>query len=121
MNRQFIRFLVVGGGAFLVDAGALQLFLFFGAHPYVARLGSLCIAIPFAFFAHRIVTYRAKHVPWRKAFLRYLMATAMVTGVNYGCYAVALLWLPPLHSMVVATALCVWLSYWTNAKHVFRQ
>ena len=91
--RQFLRFCIVGGVGFGIDAGILSFLNSVGFDFYSARGASFIIAVTFTWIGNRQFTFRAgkrttkRHVEWTK----YLLAMMVGGGVNYGVYAL-LVW-----------------------------
>jgi len=95
---QFIRFGIVGGIGFLVDAGLLRLLLSFGLGYYGGRAISFLAAATTTWILNRSFTFRREAAgsghpspphpvgEW----LAYLGLMAIGGAVNYGAYAAAI-------------------------------
>jgi putative flippase GtrA len=98
ISGQFLRFGIVGGIGFLVDAGLLRLLLTAGLSPYSGRVVSFLAAVTTTWILNRSFTFRrdaaaAGHAaPGHPAgeWLAYLGLMLIGGAVNYGTYAVAL-------------------------------
>jgi putative flippase GtrA len=120
MNNSFTRYLFIGGLNFLADLAVLELLSRQGVPLFAARIISMAAALPVIFLVHRAFTFRAKHIPMRRAFPRYVASCAFGMSVNYIVFLLAALWLPRLHSLIIATAISMWVNYYLNRRHVFR-
>lgn len=93
MTRHFLRFCVVGGVGFGIDAGVLSFLISVGFDFYSARVISFMIAVTFTWTGNRKFTFRAencmiaRHAKWTK----YLLAMMVGGGANYSVYAL-LIW-----------------------------
>ena len=91
--RQFLRFCIVGGVGFGIDAGVLSFLSSVGFDFYSARGISFMVAVTFTWIGNRQFTFRAekrttkRHAEWTK----YSLAMVVGGGVNYGVYAL-LIW-----------------------------
>lgn len=93
--KRFLRFCLVGGAAYFVDAGVL-LALVSGAgfDPYAARVASFLAAATFTWVFNRRFTFEVKHEPTRGEWLGYVALMVLGAIVNYGTYAAAITWWP---------------------------
>jgi putative flippase GtrA len=90
---QFLRFGIVGGIGFLVDAGLLHLMLKLGLGYYGGRLVSFLAAATATWILNRSFTFRRESPPARHPageWLAYLGLMVIGGVVNYGTYALAL-------------------------------
>ena len=120
----FMRFALVGGAGFLIDAGLLAaLHNGAGIDPFVARLLSL-VASGFATWRlNRSLTFGASGRSQASEGLRYASVAALTAGLNYLIYASALmLWpgLPPLAAAVLATLLAMGFSFTGYSRYAFQ-
>lgn len=93
--KRFLRFCVVGGAAFFVDAGVLMaLTSGAGLDPYLARVGSFLAAASFTWWLNRRYTFEARHRPTGAEWAAYVGLMVIGASVNYGTYAAAITWWP---------------------------
>lgn len=99
-------FLLVGGAAFVVDAGIVGALTYFGIGALGARIVSISVCVVFTFMLNRTLTFQAMgRVKWQE-FGAYIGASLMGIAINYGifagCLKLGMMWLP---AMGVGTAL----------------
>lgn len=86
--RQFLKFGMVGGVGFVVDAGALWLCMTqLGLGPYSGRVISFIAAATTTWFCNRVFTFRgqgtgALHRQW----LKFVLVSIGGFAFNYGAY-----------------------------------
>jgi putative flippase GtrA len=94
ISRQFLRFGIVGGIGFLVDAGLLRLLLMAGLGYYGGRLISFLAAATVTWILNRSFTFRREGEWARKhpahEWLHYLGLMVIGGVVNYATYAAAI-------------------------------
>jgi putative flippase GtrA len=99
-----VRFLFVGGAAFVLDAGVVWGLTHIGIGPYIARTISLCVSVAFTFCLNRLLTFSARGPITGGEVVAYVSASAMGMAINYLLYAGALkLGLPWLSAMALGT------------------
>lgn len=121
--ERFLRFAIVGGSAFVIDAGLLVL-LHNGAglDPYSSRLISICVAAFFTWRVNRLITFGASPSSQATEGIRYATVAGLAACLNYLVYAAALLaWngLPPVAAAVIATLAAMSFSYLGYSRFVF--
>ena len=65
-GTRFLRFAVIGGAAFLVDAGLLYLLIWSGMGPYLGRVISLLTAATCTWLGNRKFTFDTRPKPAAK-------------------------------------------------------
>jgi len=85
--RQVGTFVVVGGLAFLLDAGVLWLTLQAGASPYAGRVLSIAVSVVFTWWLNRRLTFATAAPPSWREFGRYALQSLFGAVVNYAVYA----------------------------------
>lgn len=80
--RKFMAFCVVGGLAFLIDIGFVNLFFFLGLPFPTARTFSITLALVFNFFVNRSFTFKAKHTHAKKQVLPFIVVYVIANLVN---------------------------------------
>jgi putative flippase GtrA len=95
---------VVGGAAFVLDAGIVWALTHAGVNAYFARGMSLIASMAFTFSLNRLLTFRAGGPVKLQDVIAYASASAIGMGINYiiyaGCLKLAMAWLP---AMVLGT------------------
>lgn len=122
---RFIRFALVGGIGFLIDAGLLAL-LHYGAglDPYSARLISITASAFTTWRLNRSLTFGASDRSQASEGFRYALVAAATAGFNYLVYAALLLTfpsLPPISAAVAATLAAMFFSYAGYSRLVFQR
>jgi putative flippase GtrA len=83
-----VRFVLVGGSAFVVDAGVLWVGVHvFDVHALVARFGSILLAMVVGWWGHRSITFAAPGAPSWREFGGYAWLSAWVVALNYAVFA----------------------------------
>jgi len=90
LGPQFLRFLVVGGIAFVTNITALTLFALF-MHPVAAQLLAFPFVVLVAWWCNRRFTFGSNQ-PWRRELGKYVLANIAGWAVNNGTYIVLVLW-----------------------------
>lgn len=122
MTPAFLRFLLVGGGGFLIDAGMTVILIHLGGPPAVSRIPAIGFAMLFTWVANRKLTYRVEEKANIHEAGRYLAVAALMALLNYAVFLglVGLGW-RPLAALVVATAAQAVLSFHAYRKFAFRR
>lgn len=128
LQQRFLRFVLVGGLGFAVDAGLLSLLLHFSAiSPYSARILSLSLAITATWWCNRHFTFRAKQPARRSEWLRYFVLMLLGAALNYAIYAVGVSSLPieavtwrALVALCIATLMTMLVNYNSMRLLVFK-
>lgn len=117
----FLRFVLVGGLGFVIDAGLTQALVAMGLAPALARVPAIGCAMAFTWSANRVFTYRVRHERSAREALRYAAVAAAMAAINYLIY-VALLQagLVPLAAVTLATACQTLLSFRAYDRFVFK-
>lgn len=87
-----LRFSVVGGIGFIVDAGMLTVLVNgLQAGPYAGRVASFLCAVTVTWGLHRVWTFRGRSARGRRAeFTLWLLTQSLGVAVNFGVYALCL-------------------------------
>jgi putative flippase GtrA len=118
----FLRFLLVGGSGFLVDAGLTMLLLRLGQQPWQARLPALLAAMLFTWWANRRFTYQVRRSGSAAEAGRYVVVAAVVATGNYGLFLLLVaVGLPALLALVLATTAQTLVSFMAYRHFVFRR
>lgn len=116
----FLRFLVIGGLGFLVDAGLTLLLIRAGLQPWQARVPAIVAAMACTWLANRRFTYQASQSRPVVEAGRYATVALVMGCGNYllfiGLVALAV---PPLVAVVLATACQTVVSFWAYKRFVF--
>ena len=122
LSGAFLRFVLVGGVGFLVDAGLTQLLVWRGLPPWLARCPALVAAMFVTWFANRHFTYRVAARRNTAEGLRYTITALTMAAINYTIYNL-LVWqgLQPVIAITIATALQTGVSFFAYRVLVFGQ
>lgn len=117
----FIRFLIVGGAGFCIDAGLTYLLIQLTFAPWLARIPAIALAMVFTWLANRYFTYQVKRVRSASEAVRYAIVALCMALLNYLIYVV-LVWYGvwPLAAVTLATACQTLLSFHAYRHFVFR-
>ena len=122
---RLIRFAMVGGTGFLIDAGLLaMLHHAFSVDPFTARLVSISASALTTWRLNRIVTFGESDGSQAAEGLRYALVAALAAGLNYGLYAVTLLFRPewpPVTVAIGATLVAMFFSYAGYSRFAFQR
>ena len=124
-----LRFGIVGGIGFLVDAGVLHAMLTLGLGPYSGRVVSFLAAATITFILNRSFTFRRdspSDTHPAGEWLAYLALMVIGGLVNYGTYAAAVALSDPVHRYpVIGVALGsiagMAINFWTSKTLVFER
>lgn len=127
VGGRFMKFCVVGGIGFLVDAMLLELGVRAGLITPVARLFSVMVAMQVTYALHRAFTFREADVRGVRPWAKFLLSNALGAAVNYGVFlgvlAVLVLdsaLLERQAALVAGTAVALGFNYWANKRFVFK-
>jgi len=84
---QPIKFLIVGGGGYVVNLGIFAALHAAGVEYALNALVSYFIANAFMYLGNRYFTFRLGHEGFWAAYLRYMLVGAVVAGLNVGILA----------------------------------
>jgi putative flippase GtrA len=120
---RFIRFVMVGGAGFLVDAGVLAALHHRAAlDPFSARLVSIAAAALVTWRLNRAFTFESAGARQGREGLRYALVALVAAGLNFLLYALVLSvipGLPPVAAVVVATFISLLVSYLGYSRFAF--
>ncbi|MCB1894286.1 MAG: GtrA family protein [Zoogloeaceae bacterium] len=116
----FLRFVLVGGLGFIVDAGITLALIGGGWSAETARVPAIASAMLTTWIANRSFTFRVARRGSLRELQKYLAVALAAAGFNYLVYRMLLSWaLTPLPAIVVATALQAILSFLAYRHLVF--
>ncbi len=123
---EFLRFLVVGGLGFIVDASVLLALVHVGGMSRVwARIPSFLVAVTVTWWFHRDFTFDvASHSrPSLREWTRFVIANGLGNGANLAIYwaLIVLVDSPLLAALVVASVAAAGINYAMSARWVFRR
>lgn len=118
-----MRFLVVGGIAFVTNITALSLFVLV-MHPITAQFLAFPIVVLVAWWCNRRFTFASRQ-PWRPELGKYILANIAGWGVNNGVYVLLVLSSPfiatwPQIALVIGSLSGVGLNFILARKLVFK-
>lgn len=125
--QELLRFIIVGGIAFVVDAGLLELLVSTGLATFVARIFSIAAALQVSYVLHGGFTYR-EHAGYSKAgWLKFMASNLIGNCLNYAMFVAALSLTitkdardARLIALVAATLVAMCFNYWANRRFAFR-
>jgi len=104
--RRLAQFLLIGGSAFLVDAGSLWvLWRGLGLDPLLGRAVSISAALVYTFLLNRAFTF-ADRKAGLSAFPSYVAASLLAIGLNMLVYGLTLRLLPTLSAAPLIGVAC---------------
>ncbi len=124
-TARLLRFGIVGGIGFVVDASMLAVFHHvLGVNPFAARLFSIVLAALATWRLNRSVTFEPSDHGQVKEGFRYYCVVIASAGINYGIYSAILLSIDgfsPILATVAATGCTMIFSYVGYSQFVFRR
>lgn len=126
LSPRFVRFLVAGSIAFVVDAAVLSLLTGIGGWPpTTARLVSFPTAVTVNWLLHRTHVFEPTPEP-RREYLKFFAVQMLSAGINLGVYFLAVTSSAtiaqfPLVALAVGSALAMFVTYFCNSRFVFVQ
>jgi len=122
---RLLRFGMVGGIGFVVDASMLAIIHHgLGVNPFAARVFSIILAAFTTWRLNRSFTFDPSGQGQVREGFRYYCVVVFSAGINYGIYSAILLTLrdfPPILAAVAATGCAMTISYIGYSKFVFRR
>jgi putative flippase GtrA len=117
-----IRFLIIGGLAFIIDAGITLGLISLGLSAFIARLPALMFAMVFTWLANRRFTFCLDTKATLGEFIRYFAVAISMACFNYLLYStLIMLNLPAFIALTIATGVQTMLSFYGYKKLAFRQ
>jgi putative flippase GtrA len=108
----FIRFLLVGGCGFVIDAGVTYLLVLLNLAPWLARIPAIMLAMTFTWLANRYFTYQVKTQRSADEAFRYMLVASLMAGLNYSIYLGLVKYgVLPVAAVTVATAFQTVISF----------
>lgn len=125
MIGQMLRFGVVGGVGFLVDAGVLTLALALGLDKYGGRVLSYLAAVSTTFALNRIWTFRERRggdTALARQWARFAALNLVGFAANYGTYAllVSQTALHPVLAVAAGSLAGMGFNFILSRRYVFR-
>lgn len=122
--RHLGMFLAAGLAAFAVDAAVLELLTRgAGAHPLLARLPSVGLAMAVSWLINRTFTFAVRSAASLAEFLRFAAVASGSNILNYAIYSALLVLgavLVPFQALVISSAAAMAFSYAGMRLAVFR-
>ncbi len=86
-SSEFLKFMIVGGVAFLVDAGLLLITTeLLNLPPEIGRIFSFLGAVTTTWYLNRTYTFTTASRPTLKEFVSYVLAMSFGLAVNYAVF-----------------------------------
>lgn len=119
LSGRFLRYLVIGGSAAVIDLGGFVLLMQTDLRTPVAAAASFAVAAVWNFTLSSVVVFRLGST-WRRFGL--FMAFALVGLVlNTGATTLAAVWLPEVLAKITGIGLAFGANFWMNNSLVFRR
>ena len=126
---QFLRFGIVGGIGFVVDAGLLHVLLILGLGPYSGRVVSFLAAATTTWILNRSFTFRRESRPTvhpAGEWLAYLGLMVVGGMANYGTYAIAIAFWDPVRrhpelGVALGSIVGMMINFWTAKTMIFER
>ena len=118
----FIRFLLVGGMGFCIDAGLTYLLIQLTLAPWLARIPAILLAMAFTWLANRYFTYRVNKARSTNEAMRYAFVALIMALINYLIYLFLVrygVW--PVAAVTLATACQTMISFHAYRHFVFSE
>lgn len=118
----FLRFLMVGGLGFLIDAGLTYVMIRLRVESWLARIPAMLLAMAFTWLANRHFTFEVKRARSINEGLRYAAVGMAMAMFNYAAYLIFVhygMW--PVTAVTVATACQTIISFYAYNHLVFRK
>lgn len=125
---QFMRFCLVGGVAFAVDAAVLEIAVALGiGNLTLARGLSLLTAMQVAYALNLLFTFRQPHSHGLRTWARFMTSNLAGAAINYGVFMGTLRWAltegghtERIAAIVAGTGVALFFNYWANQRFVFK-
>lgn len=119
---RFLRFVLVGGAGFAIDAGITYALILSGLSPGVARVPAIGLAMLATWLANRHFTYQVAAEKSPGEALRYGVVAAVFALLNYLLYLLLVhLGVHPALSVALATVTQTFFSFHAYRRFVFRE
>lgn len=121
--ERLIRFALVGGTGFVVDAGLTMGLQVWGADIFSSRLIAIALAMFVTWRLNRAITFGASAGGQVREGALYVLVALAVAGVNYAIYVALMLLVPGMIALIAvaaATGVSMVLSYLGYSRLVFR-
>lgn len=118
----FLRFLLVGGSGFVIDAGLTYLLVQLDIASWLARIPAIALAMTYTWLANRTFTYRVGTDRSAGEAVRYASVALALAMINYLIYLALVrkgVW--PVAAVTLATALQVVMGFYGYRYFVFRK
>jgi len=122
ISARLIRYCLVGGVGFLLDAGATMLLVRQGLSPFTARIFAIVFAVCCCAWLHRVFTFASVAQSFTTQLLRFFGSSLVGMGLNYLAYSGVLLLLGEemlLPALVVGTAVGLVVNYGLSKRWVY--
>ena len=126
LSLRFVRFLIAGSIAFVVDAAILTLLVeLAGWPPTWARVVSFPSAVTVNWLVHRTHVFEPTDKPHTE-YLKFASVQMLSAGINLGIYFTAVLTSPlmarwPIIPLIIGSIAAMFLTYFCNSRFVFTQ
>jgi putative flippase GtrA len=126
--REFLRYCIVGGLGFLVDAGCMELGILAGLAAPEARILSILTALQCTFLLHSMFTFKTHNARTRSGWSKFMLSNLTGAMLNYLIFLVLLFVLPIPDALLLrqcalagGVSVALFFNYWANRRFVFRE
>lgn len=126
LELRFVRFLIAGSIAFIVDASILTLLVeLLGWPPTWSRVVSFPSAVTVNWLLHRTHVFEATDKPHTE-YLKFASVQALSASINLGIYFTSVLSIAfmarwPIVPLIIGSVLAMFVTYLCNSRFVFTQ
>lgn len=119
---QFLRFIIVGGTAFVLDSSLTLILMQLNIAPWLARIPAIFLAILYTWQANRRFTYRVAKSASAREGLRYGVVALSMATMNYLAYFILILnYVNPLYAIIMATSMQAIVGFYIYRYYVFEK
>jgi len=124
LKRPFVRYLIVGGGVYMLELGVILIAQAGGASPVSAVAISFWSGIVISFLLQKFVTFQDKRMH-HKIFLRQVLSVGLLVGWNF-FFTIAVTWLlqarlPPTVTRTIALCITTLWNFYLYRTSIFRE
>ena len=121
LNTRFLRFLIVGGVGFLIDAGLVYGLSRLGMSPIFARIPAISMAILVTWVLNRKLTFAVENPASAGELTRYLGVALISALLNFAVYsALVVAGILPVDAVGIATIALMFFSFFGYKLFAFR-
>jgi putative flippase GtrA len=126
LNRQLLRFILVGGAGFCIDGGLLTVLMQSGWDILPARLVSFAMAVTCTWAANRFWTFKlSRHISLTREYIAYITVQVIGALINLAIFFALMEMYPllryfPLAPLAFGAAISLVFNYTVSKKYAFK-